>query len=77
MTATSWPQKLRDEMYLYRGKARCWHCRLLVYVYQTPRHKMMLFDADFEPHFARCKNAPAKPHLARVIEFPRQGSLRF
>lgn len=77
MTAKSWPQRLRDEMYLYRGVGACYHCRARVHLYQTPNHKLMPFDADLEPHYARCKNPPAKPHLARVIEFPRQKSLGF
>lgn len=75
--AVDWPRRLREEMYLYRGKGRCWHCRAAVHVYQTPAHKLMLFDANLEPHFASCKNKPARPHLARVIEFPRQKTLGF
>jgi hypothetical protein len=72
-----WKDKLRREMYFYRGVSRCWHCRAHVHVYLTPEKKLMIFDENLEPHYASCKNPPARPHLARIIEFPRQKSLRF
>jgi hypothetical protein len=64
-------------MYFFRGAAKCWYCGAPVYAYKTPDAKIMLFDFNFEPHYASCTNPPPRPTLARVIEFPRQKSLLF
>jgi hypothetical protein len=72
---SDWPEKLRREMYFYRGRGRCWHCGAAVHVYKTPNDKLMSFDANLEPHYASCKNPPPRREFAKVIEFPRQRRL--